>query len=423
MSPLAAELVRPSMTDDQHTDERSATSGRQDELDGSSLHDIDREVEERLSGSRSIVTAEPEQDEDAQEAVDQATKLRRLVGQVGVRPLSAKVPPARAATPRVDPAPQPATTAPSAEPRWHGPRTELLLAARRARVITVASGKGGVGKTSIAVNLSVALAGRGLRVTLLDADLGTANADLLCGLTPRARLDHALSPTGLGIQDGAARRFADLAIPAPGGFRLVPGSAGVAQMADLNWHQRRLLVQALVELAAGADVLVIDAAAGVGRSVTTLLEAADLGLIMTTPEPTALADAYALMKCLVLGATREPGAAGAAENPGKRLGIVVNQVSDPLEAHSAHARLVRTTERYLGIIPPMVGSVAQDVRVAEAVRAQSPLLVRTPGAQASLNISALGGELIQRLGLTPTASATLPGERGVARLVRRLLGK
>ncbi|MBY0310898.1 MAG: MinD/ParA family protein [Phycisphaerales bacterium] len=358
------------------------------------ISDIDAEIDLQLDQMFDAVTPFTRV---ATQSVDQAARLRGLMQQ---------------------------SPAPQHPPQQSSPRQDMISAARSARVIAIASGKGGVGKTNISVNLAIALAERGLRVTLLDADLGTANADLLCGVIPHARLDHILAPAGLGVQDGASRSIRDIAIRCPGrggvgGFDLIPGSAGVARMADLSPGERRWLLNALVELASETDVLLIDAAAGIGPDVTTLLASADLALVVTTPEPTALADAYALIKCLasVDHFTRDDRA---------ELALVVNQTRSPAEAFATHARLAQVCDRFLATTIPMLGFVAHDLRVPEAVRAQCPLLVRTPDTPASHNLRELAGSAINLLGLSThgaTASAsTPPTPGGLRRLVRRLLG-
>ncbi len=333
---------------------------------------------------------------------DQASRLRGLV----------------ADSPPPAPSPEPACAQPRAEsPRFV--RHTLITAARNARIVTVASGKGGVGKTSICVNLAVALAQRGLRVILLDADLGTANADLLCGVMPNARLDHVLAPGGLNPGDGGRRSIQDIAVTCPGGFKLVPGSSGVARMADLSPGERRWLLNALVELAADADVVLIDAAAGIGPDVTGVLGAADLALIVTTPEPTALADAYALVKCV--------SATDSAVHDGRvELAVVINQAQSSVEAFASHARFAQVCDRFLALPAPMLGFVAHDVRVAEAVRARVPLLLRTPDAPSAHNLRDLAGAVVNILGLSspdPVRSgSSSPTSGGIRRLVRRLLG-
>jgi flagellar biosynthesis protein FlhG len=355
---------------------------------------------------------------------DQAASLRRLfTPHVGA-------PPPQLPAPQVSPASRPRFFPPSPD------RLATLRSARRARVVAVASGKGGVGKTSIAVNTAIMLARRGLRVTLLDADLGTANADVLCGLMPAARIDHVLAPGGLTHQDGARRTLADIAVDAPGGFRLVPGSAGIGRMADLTDSERHWLVGSLVELAASADVLLIDAAAGVGLGVTSLLHAADLAIVVTTPEPTAVADAYALIKCLVMEAEHAPGSDGQFHTPSSaladepdRIALVVNQTREPLEAFATHARIARCCDRFLGLHLPMLGFIAQDMRVSDAVRAQKPLAIAHPDAPATRAILDLSDAIVNMLGVNPESESpaqknvtTSRTNHGVGAVVRRLLG-
>jgi flagellar biosynthesis protein FlhG len=360
---------------------------------------------------------------------DQATALRRLMEsgtRTAPRPV-APAPPRPGITDR--PAPAPRTADRPASGRFN-----ILQAARRARVVAIASGKGGVGKTNMSVNTAIALARQGLRVTLVDVDLGTANADVICGLMPTARLEHVLAPTA----ENAPRSLADIAIEAPGGFRLVPGTAGIGRMADITPLERRRLVAGLVELAADSDILLIDTAAGVGQSVTAFVNAADLALLVTTPEPTAIADAYALVKCLVL----ESG--GQAGDCVERMAMVVNQVREPAEAFATHERIVRAAERFLGVTFPMIGYVAQDVRIPDSVRAQKPLLVGYPDSPAARSIGDLSVAIVKMLGLHPTATPNVspvrpaprpasaesaatapqpqPARGGAFSMVRRLLG-
>lgn len=306
----------------------------------------------------------------------------------------------------------------------------VVSRAEQAPVVAIASGKGGVGKSNLSVNLAIALARHNLRVTLLDADLGTANADLLCGLTPSARLDHVLAPGGLAWQDAAHRTLRDIAIDAPGGFKLIPGAAGISRLSDLSSSEQRTLITALHQLEQDADLLIVDAAAGVGRAVTSLMHAADLSLIVTTPEPTALADAYALTKCALLGSEFVGDLGGPALRAGRnalssRLALIINQSRDPLEAFAVHARYAAVAERFLGATVPMLGFIAQDLHVPQAVRARKPLLLHAPEAPAARNICDLATAIINRLGvasrLAPAAPAQTPA-RGMSTLVRRLLG-
>jgi flagellar biosynthesis protein FlhG len=380
------------------------------------LEDLDAEID-RLPPD-TLAALEPAAPVEAQPSTsapnpadDQATRLRVILG---IAP----------AAPSPQPHPQPHA---QPAPRHAPVRTPAIIppAASRpdhtAKIIAVASGKGGVGKTSLSVNLAIALASRGLRVTLLDADLGTANADVLCGIMPHTRLDHLFSPAGGLYADGGRRSIRDLAVKAPGNFRLVPGSAGLARMADLEPDDQAALVESLAELERDADIIIVDTAAGIGRDVTGFLDAADLSIVVASPEPTSVADAYALIKCVVMNRTEQWGSVGAAVSP---LALVVNQAATPEEAAAVHAKLKAVCARFLGLDLPSLGYVAQDLRVSEAVRAKVPLLLRTPQTPASHNIRDLSAAVLQQLAVRepqPAHTDHPPRPRGLSGALARLL--
>src|SRR3954447_16522594 len=174
----------------------------------------------------------------------------------------------------------------------------LVRQRRRASVIAVTSGKGGVGKSNVAVNLAIQLSKAGKRVVLLDADLGLANVDVLCNVDLTTNLSHVIA---------RKKELREVMVDAPGGFRLIGGASGLARMADLADADRQRLVEALAELEQTADVILIDTGAGISPNVLTFTRAADHVLVVTTPEPTAITDAYAVIKVI----SRRDAAAGA----------------------------------------------------------------------------------------------------------------
>lgn len=311
---------------------------------------------------------------------DQASSLRRLMA--SLEATAPRVEPARRA--RIELAPPPPTKRP-------------------AHAIAVASGKGGVGKTNLCVNLAIAMAQRGVRVTLLDADLGLANADVLCGVRVHGHLGHVLA---------GSRTIDDIAIEAPGGFRLLPGAAGVASLAEISDSSIETLLERVGDIDDSSDVLLIDCGAGIGRAVLSFLAAADRCVVVATPEPTAITDAYALIKVALGG-----GVAGGARLPrvdASGLGLVVNMASDPREAHATHERIAGVCERFLGMRPPMLGWAPRDDAVGAAVRSRTPFLLGNPRRPISTRIDLLARELLEDLALDGE-STDRPG------LVRRLL--
>ncbi len=260
--------------------------------------------------------------------------------------------------------------------------------ARRIPIVAIASGKGGVGKTTTSVNLAIALAKHTRRAILLDADLGLANADVLCGLMPKARLESAV---------GEDFTLEDLAIDAPGGFRLIPGSVGIGRVGELDDAERRVLLNRLNDLHESNDVIMIDTSAGLGPSVTAFIDAADACLIVATPEPTSIADAYALIKVLV------------TVKEGQRLptlALIVNQAINEKEANTVHARISGVCDRFLGYSLPMIGYVRKDKKVVKAIKARTPYMIESPKSSAARDMAELAASLIDWLGIEGRATAS-----------------
>lgn len=254
------------------------------------------------------------------------------------------------------------------------PATPRAPAGPSARIIAIASGKGGVGKTVIAANLAILLAGRGHRVVLVDADLGTANLDVLLNVEARYNLSHVIrGDCALG----------DAAVPIRPGLRLVAGASGLASIADLSAAERHTLVDELSRFESTANMLLLDCGAGIAPNVLAFARAADELLVVTTPEPTALTDAYALIKVV----SRSPCP--------PRIGVVVNQAADGERPEDVGRRIVSVAARFLGVAVRYVGHVARDEHVARATRQRVAVVDRFPGCRASTCISALADGLDQ----------------------------
>ncbi|MEQ8844105.1 MAG: MinD/ParA family protein [Phycisphaerales bacterium] len=258
------------------------------------------------------------------------------------------------------------------------PRPEAVET-KLAPIIAIASGKGGVGKSSISVNLAISLAQSMREVVLLDGDLGLANTDILCG---RLTADH------LGDVLDGERTVEEVSIDVCPGLTLIPGGSGVARLAQLSGRDRVRLVTVLDQLRRDRDVMIIDCGAGIGTVVRALACAADRLMVVTTPEPTSVADAYGLIKTLSLSGGRVPP-----------IGLIVNQARDDADARSVHRRIAAVSDRFLGEQPTFIGAVPQDPRVAEAARRQKPFVLGEPRCRASRRVRALGASIAAEMAL------------------------
>lgn len=244
----------------------------------------------------------------------------------------------------------------------------------RARVLAIASGKGGVGKTSLAVNLSIALAGQGASVILMDADLGLANVEVLLGLNSLYTLEHVVR---------GQKSALDVLVEGPGGILLVPGCSGIAQIADLGPRARKYVFEGLEELQRQADYLIIDTMAGIGQNAMAFTTAADEVIIVTTPEPSAIVDAYAT--CKTIYQHREDAV----------VSLVVNQVVNEAQAQAVSLKINRVAQLYLGRKLDLLGHIPRDPHVSRAVMQTTPLLLRYPEAAASEQIAQFARSMLQ----------------------------
>ncbi|RCS30397.1 MinD/ParA family protein [Rhodanobacter denitrificans] len=241
---------------------------------------------------------------------------------------------------------------------------------RMCRAIAVAGGKGGVGKSTVAVNLGMALSAAGHEVILLDADMGLANVDVMLGLTPSRHVGHLL--------DGECT-LEELLLPAPRGLRVVPAGSGARRLAQLDNGEHAAIIRAFDELAQPPEYLLVDTAAGLSDNVTMFAAAAAEVILVVCDEPASLTDAYGLAKVL----SRDFGV--------RRLRMVANMVRNEGDARQLHHKLARVSDRFLDVVIDFCGWVPHDERLRQAIRRQSAVVDLWPSSQSSLAFKKLAG--------------------------------
>lgn len=240
------------------------------------------------------------------------------------------------------------------------------------QVIAVSGGKGGIGKTTLAVNLGAALARSGKQVLLLDGDLGLANIDVQLGLTPRYTLEHVLN---------GERTLAEILQPAGERLQVVPAASGAARMARLSSAEHAAIVRAFATLPQAFDTLLVDTAAGLGEQVLQLASAAAHVLIVLCDEPASLTDAYGLIKVL----SRECGV--------RNFQVLANRVPQGDSGEPLFRRLQKVTDRYLDAHLSFAGEVPDDPMLLKAVRAQRAVVNAYPGSPAARALQRLAGRI------------------------------
>lgn len=271
-------------------------------------------------------------------------------------------------------------------------RLRMLVRRRRTmRRIAIVSGKGGVGKSNIAVNLAISLGQSGQRVVLVDLDMGLANADLLMKLQPRYTLAHLLR---------GVRAVEDICVEGPGGIKFVPGASGTEGLANLSEFERENLLSQLSQLGRSTDIAVYDCGAGISEQVLGFALGGDDTFVVTTPQPTAMTDAYATIKTL-----RRLGCEA-------RVSLFVNMAESRAAALATYDRIEKVAQRFLNYSVANGGYMLHDSSVERAVLARSPFVIHEPGANASACIAAVAASL--------TKSGVRPQSRGG--LLQRVAG-
>lgn len=247
-----------------------------------------------------------------------------------------------------------------------------LPACPPVNVIAVTSGKGGVGKTNVAVNLAVSLSRQGREVVLFDADLGLANVDIALGLKPRYDVSHVLS---------GEKSLDDILLQGPNGIRVVPAASGLSSMMDLSLSERVGLVNAFSELRAPVDTLIVDTGAGIDSSVLTFSSACEHIIVVICDEPTSITDAYALIKLL----HREHGI--------KEIQVLANMVEHGSQGQALYGKLHRVTEKFLDIRLGYLGAIPRDGYLRHAVQRQGAVVELYPASHSARAFTEVAGKI------------------------------
>lgn len=250
--------------------------------------------------------------------------------------------------------------------------TEAIAGEAATRVYAITSGKGGVGKTAVVANMAVAMAKMGKKVLILDADLGLANIDVVFGLAPKYNLNHFFS---------GDYELPEILVEAPHGIMILPAGSGVQNFTRLNARQKLKLLDGLDSMHNDFDFVLIDTEAGISENVTYFNTAAQEILVVTTPDPTAITDAYALMKLL------------STQYHEKAFNLVVNQVQNENEALDVYRKLTMVANRYLDISIDFLGSIPADKQMVEAIRKQRVMVDLFPSSKISSAFSQLASTI------------------------------
>ena len=242
------------------------------------------------------------------------------------------------------------------------------------RVISVTSGKGGVGKSNVVSNLAIALSAQGKKVLLIDADLGLGNLDVLLGLSPVYNLNHVLN---------GDKGIIDILIDGPAGIKIIPAGTGVQELTSLGQHEKLKLLDELDMLEEQFDILIIDTEAGISENVTYFTVAAQEIFVVVTPEPTSITDAYALIKLL---ATRY------SEHHFK---VLVNMAKDSEDALEVFRKLANVAGRFLDISLDYLGCVVKDEKVVDAVKRQKAVTELFPDSEAAQCFNTIAKRVIE----------------------------
>ncbi len=264
----------------------------------------------------------------------------------------------------------------------------------KTRIITVTSGKGGVGKTNIATNLGIAYAQMGKKVIVIDADLGLANVNVMMNLIPQYNLYHVIRKQ---------KKMSEIILDTDYGIKLVAGASGFSKIANMTEEERNAFISEMYTLS-DADIIIIDTSAGVSKNVLGFVAAADEVIIITTPEPTAITDAYGIIKII----------ATEVENLNINLKMIVNRVGTAMEGKRVADRMISIAGQFLNLKVEYLGFIYEDPLVPQSVLRQRPFMIVDPRGKASVCLR----HIVSRIEKTEFSE-----QEGFGRFVRKLFGR
>lgn len=244
---------------------------------------------------------------------------------------------------------------------------------KSARVITITSGKGGVGKTNLAINLGIKLSQLGLKIIIIDADLGLSNIDIVLGKSPKYSLSDVIN---------YKREILEIIEEGPEGIRFISGGSGIQDLIKIDKNQLANLLLQLSKLDEEADIIFIDTGAGVSNNVLSFIYAAKEIILVTTPEPTAITDAYTLIKVI------------SQKDKSKEVKLLINRAESVREAENLLNKLVEASEKFLDMKIHKLGFILNDKNVKNAVKSQQPFILMNKNSEASRNISNIADTLL-----------------------------
>jgi len=265
---------------------------------------------------------------------------------------------------------------------------------KETRVIAITSGKGGVGKTNFTINLAISLSNLGYKIIVFDADIGLGNIDIVLGVVPRNNISSVINGT---------KDILDIMTDGPNGIKIIPGGSGVKDLNDLSEEKVDNMIKQFTKLEGYADFILIDTGAGLSNTVLSFVRAAEEIILVTTPEPTSLTDAYAMIKTLTVYEQCD------------NLKVIVNRAENAREADEIFEKLSRATNKFLNIKLENLGYILNSKLVVDSVKSQNPLLLMYPNSAVSSKINAIA------LKLMGSEKHSLK-QHGIGMIMRKLTG-